>query len=370
MTLRTLAALAAAGCGLLAQDKSNGGVDPEAHLYEIPWPAGRTYPVLAGNGEGGTHQGEFLHSWDFSIPVGDVVCAARGGVVMSVRDSGADGRGLGITIDHGDGTLALYGHLMRGGILVKRGERVLTGEPIAKIGPEAGGASPHLHFHVTTSERIRSHMGAPVASNFKGPDGKAWRPKRGEAPTSKNAAPANLSEHRKLRRTHPILQVAVGLKAHDLAMAAYRRVSGIDRSLGDKDPNIAEALEPYGDLSKPPEVDGEALKAIDSALQSKAYGRAFLIASLAAQECRTSKLSKEFKTRLDEAQSKAPDADKERAKKELKAVRELVAGLEAELEDAFDRARKAYERAVKAAPDGPLKSLADKLRSGVTADAF
>jgi murein DD-endopeptidase MepM/ murein hydrolase activator NlpD len=94
-------------------------------------------------------------AYDFAMPVGSNVCAARGGTVVNV-DVEHDGNGLDaennfLEIDHGDGTFAWYLHLRQGGNYVAPGRHVRQGEPIAASGNVGRSMLPHLHFQVTNA---------------------------------------------------------------------------------------------------------------------------------------------------------------------------------------------------------------------------
>jgi hypothetical protein len=337
------------------------GADPAAHLYDFPWPAGKTYPVLAGNGEGSTHQGDFHYSWDFLIPAGDVIVAAREGVVESVWDDAKAKRGLGVMINHGDGTHALYGHLLRGsgGILVKKGERVWKGEPIAKIGPEAGGAPPHLHFHVTTDERLRTMMSAPVAVNFKGEGAKAWRPRRGDRCTSETVEPAHLADLRKIRRVKPLLDAAVALRAYDFALEAKRAVPASSAPRSDA---AAELLKSLGDLDRIDALDEDLLKEIDRLAGARAYERALF----ATAECGRSKLKEEFAQREQALRENVSAEEQQAAKARLAARRLLLRGLRDDLKGSWDAARSSYAKAAQQKDDDGVARLAGQLHDAIT----
>lgn len=340
---------------------TGSGSDPAAHLYDFPWPAGKTYPVLAGNGEGSTHQGNFYHSWDFSIPAGDVIVAARGGIVESVWDDATEKRGLGIMIDHGDGTHALYGHLLRGpgGILVKKGERVLQGEPIAKIGPEAGGATPHLHFHVTTDERLRTMMSAPVAINFKGPDGKAWKPRRGDRCLSDNPEPAQWAEIRRIRRAKPLLEVALAMRAFDFAQEIKRSVSAPSAARNEA---VAEVLKTLGDWDRIESMDAELLQEIDRQSMAGAYPMALF----AAAECGRSKFSDEFARRERDLGEKVSPEEQKAAKSRLAARRLLLRAMRDDLKGSWDSARPNYAKAAQQKDDEDVARTARRLYDAIT----
>ncbi|MEE9550697.1 MAG: peptidoglycan DD-metalloendopeptidase family protein [Candidatus Binatia bacterium] len=75
---------------------------------------------------------------------GDEVTAAAGGTVIQAGRQGKYGRV--VLIDHGNGLTTLYAHLSRP--LVRAGDRVERGEPIAKVGRSGNATGPHLHFEV------------------------------------------------------------------------------------------------------------------------------------------------------------------------------------------------------------------------------
>lgn len=53
-----------------------------------------------------------------------------------------------IVQDLGDGVWAMYGHLQKGSLLVKDGERVKAGQVIAKLGNTGNSNAAHLHFQL------------------------------------------------------------------------------------------------------------------------------------------------------------------------------------------------------------------------------
>ena len=125
--------------------------------YAMPFGPGR-YVVTQGP------RGSFSHfagsgsenAVDWDVPEGTVVCAAREGRVVGVRDdstvSGTDPKfkplGNYVIIKHPDGTFADYHHLKSGGAKVKIGDDVKVGEPIGLSGNTGFSSKPHLHFMV------------------------------------------------------------------------------------------------------------------------------------------------------------------------------------------------------------------------------
>jgi murein DD-endopeptidase MepM/ murein hydrolase activator NlpD len=90
------------------------------------------------------------------MPVGSIICAARGGTVigLDVTHAGQGWKALNnyTALDHGDGTIGYYLHLKKDGSLIALGERVRRGQRIAASGNVGRSLLPHLHFHVTGAE--------------------------------------------------------------------------------------------------------------------------------------------------------------------------------------------------------------------------
>lgn len=55
-----------------------------------------------------------------------------------------------IEVDHGNGLVTGYGHIVNGGILVSQGQAVKAGQQIAKVGSTGGSTGCHLHYMVRT----------------------------------------------------------------------------------------------------------------------------------------------------------------------------------------------------------------------------
>jgi murein DD-endopeptidase MepM/ murein hydrolase activator NlpD len=127
-------------------------------LYVLPYPPGESYTLTQGNCGSASHGGRFSYAFDFEMPIGTPVIAARDGIVHAVRDDRPDGSGRGgdenfVILDHGDGQFSRYIHLTRGGARVARGDRVTLGDTIALSGHSGRSAFPHLHFDVSTGCR-------------------------------------------------------------------------------------------------------------------------------------------------------------------------------------------------------------------------
>lgn len=81
---------------------------------------------------------------DIAVPVGSVVRAAGGGVVLQAGTH--EEYGNFVLLEHPDGYQSMYGHLSR--ILAVQGTRVRAGEVIARSGNTGRSSAPHLHFEI------------------------------------------------------------------------------------------------------------------------------------------------------------------------------------------------------------------------------
>ncbi|MCM8558498.1 M23 family metallopeptidase [Sphingomicrobium sediminis] len=87
---------------------------------------------------------------DLAGPVGTpILSTADGRVVRAGWNSG--GYGNLIEIDHGNGITTRYAHLSK--VQVKRGDRVLRGEQIGKMGSTGRSTGSHLHYEVRIDGR-------------------------------------------------------------------------------------------------------------------------------------------------------------------------------------------------------------------------
>ena len=153
-------------------DRANFG-EPENSDYILPYPVGAAYPVYQSYcWPTGGHRNQL--AYDFTIPVGDTVVAARGGIVREVREYSPDnGQGYGehnyVFIQHEDGTLAFYAHLMQNSVIVDPGDTVETGQYFAFSGNSGNSREPHLHFGVY--EDYPPVEGIDVPVNFRNAEG-------------------------------------------------------------------------------------------------------------------------------------------------------------------------------------------------------
>jgi murein DD-endopeptidase MepM/ murein hydrolase activator NlpD len=149
---------------------SNCACHQDAYVYHLPYRPGARYLVTQGYNGSFSHRGANQYAIDWKMPEGTLVCAAREGLVVKVRQDSNRGGGSVkfdkynnfVLIRHDDGTLAHYCHLQQDGVLVKPGDRVQVGEPIAHSGNTGFSSGPHLHFCVFKAKSGRERESIPV----------------------------------------------------------------------------------------------------------------------------------------------------------------------------------------------------------------
>ncbi|HEX6997414.1 MAG TPA: M23 family metallopeptidase [Gammaproteobacteria bacterium] len=159
--------------------------------YRLPYALASAFHVSQAFPSIITHVSpESRHAFDFEMPVGTAVHAAREGVVIEVAsdyfDAGLDPATDGpraniVRILHDDGTMALYAHLNWNSIRVVPGQRVERGESIADSGNTGFSTGPHLHFVVQRNADGRMES---VPVEFAGPGGAPVEVHTGDRPVA------------------------------------------------------------------------------------------------------------------------------------------------------------------------------------------
>ena len=158
--LATVCVLALAACGGSSSGDTTGTGPNQSvcggfgqwdqSAFVLPYTVEETYRVNQANCSGFGHSDFWDYGYDFDMPIGTVITAARGGEVVHAQDGAVDGDRAQtnlITIEHADGTVALYSHLTLNGVHVTIGQQVLAGDPIGLSGDTGNtGGLPHLHF--------------------------------------------------------------------------------------------------------------------------------------------------------------------------------------------------------------------------------
>jgi murein DD-endopeptidase MepM/ murein hydrolase activator NlpD len=81
---------------------------------------------------------------DFGARYGTAIRAVADGRVISAGYGG--GYGNRVILDHGGGTMTLYGHCSR--LTVQVGQTVRQGQLLGAVGASGLATGPHLHFEV------------------------------------------------------------------------------------------------------------------------------------------------------------------------------------------------------------------------------
>jgi murein DD-endopeptidase MepM/ murein hydrolase activator NlpD len=135
---------------------SKGAVHDDSYVYALPYSAGKSYRVSQGYDGKFSHKGTERFAIDWEMPEGTPVLAARGGLVIDVKDDSSEGgpdrkflpNANYILIQHADGTLGKYAHLLKGAARVRPGQYVEPGALIGLSGNTGFSSGPHLHFIV------------------------------------------------------------------------------------------------------------------------------------------------------------------------------------------------------------------------------
>ncbi len=212
-------------------------------LYKLPFPAGKSYRVSQGNNEQTSHHGTAAFAFDFAIPEGDVLVAARAGTVARVQegysacgDSSLANKGNYVLVEHYDDDSAdLYLHIVRNspsefgiapGVSVRQGQKIARA---GKVGWTFCGS--HLHFQRQKRGRSWWQQSLPVAFD----DVPGGVPQHGEMVTSQNAlseepepVPATLEEALQAATCQ-----AAGIAYHPTEpFAQYARIHRLGAALG------------------------------------------------------------------------------------------------------------------------------------------
>jgi lipoprotein NlpD len=105
-------------------------------------------------GRYGVRAGRRHDGIDIAAPEGTVVGAAAAGTVIFAGEQ--SGYGSIVIVKHDGGLVTLYAHASR--VLVREGERVKRGDPVAKVGQTGRTTGPHLHFEVRDGTRPRNPL--------------------------------------------------------------------------------------------------------------------------------------------------------------------------------------------------------------------
>ncbi|MGY1749514.1 M23 family metallopeptidase [Modestobacter sp. SYSU DS0511] len=88
--------------------------------------------------------------------------------------------GNAVVVRADDGAYAALVHLRKGSVLVRPGERVVTGQQLAECGNSGNSSEPHLHVQLCDSPCLAAAAGLPMAFRAGAPDGADGLPGDGE----------------------------------------------------------------------------------------------------------------------------------------------------------------------------------------------
>ncbi|MFZ5468883.1 MAG: M23 family metallopeptidase [Myxococcota bacterium] len=129
---------------------TDGGEAPE---LEVPFGCGRTFPVSQAH-QTGSHQHKDAFAWDFRMPEGEPIVAARDGVVRLARGDSSVGacdvrlaaEANFVVVAHEGGLETQYLHFSK--VVVKPGDAVKAGDLLGYSGRTGWACGAHLHFKV------------------------------------------------------------------------------------------------------------------------------------------------------------------------------------------------------------------------------
>ncbi|MBK7824054.1 M23 family metallopeptidase [Nannocystis sp.] len=142
--------------------------------YRLPYACDTAQTCSQGN-FGSSHQGSQAYAWDFAMPKGTPVHAARAGKVAYLELRSPPGspcydppglleqchnKANFIGVRHADGTVGLYMHLRE--MKVKLGASVTQGQLIGLSGNTGYTSGPHLHFQLQNDCGIWFCSSVPV----------------------------------------------------------------------------------------------------------------------------------------------------------------------------------------------------------------
>lgn len=149
------------------EEHTGGGMD-----LEIPFACGSRVVVSQAHGTF-SHVGTDRWAWDFRVPEGMPVMAARDGVVRMTRSDSVRGgcdRSFGpdanyVILQHENGLETQYLHFSK--VFVQVGQAVKAGTVIGEVGRTGFSCGSHLHFQLQQS-REGAWANQSVPARFKG----------------------------------------------------------------------------------------------------------------------------------------------------------------------------------------------------------
>jgi murein DD-endopeptidase MepM/ murein hydrolase activator NlpD len=179
--------------------------DDPVGAYRYPWKGGDTRTVGQGNNNPppASHNGSQAWAFDFGLPAGTEIRAARAGTVEWLQENqtatynpnlptsptntpfpagSLQNWGNAVRLRHAGGFTSWYFHIQTNGVLVNVNDEVTQGQAIARSGNTGRTTGPHLHFQVQADS---IDWGQSVAHTF---GENCEQPATGASVTSDNAS--------------------------------------------------------------------------------------------------------------------------------------------------------------------------------------
>lgn len=155
----------------------------DSYLYLFPYAHGTKHRITQGYNGAFSHFDDNRYAIDFDLDEGMAIHAARGGLVVRVKEDSQVGGpaprfapfGNVVMIAHDDGSFGNYVHLQYQGAVVEVGDVVTAGQLIGYSGATGLASGPHLHFDIRLPQFNGTMQSIPFS--FRGPEGEAIDPR-------------------------------------------------------------------------------------------------------------------------------------------------------------------------------------------------
>ncbi len=128
--------------------------------YDGKWLTPVVGGILSSDEQDHLNRGS-VYAWDVSVPLGTLVYPMAAGQVSYAGCNNAGGYGCWVLIDHKDGYLSLYAHLIdeAGRVRVQTGDQVTAWTPLGRVGwTGMTSFGPHVHWEIHHVEQGRQRL--------------------------------------------------------------------------------------------------------------------------------------------------------------------------------------------------------------------
>lgn len=177
LAVAAVALVTAVGGGLFTTTNCGGAryPEPSESPYMLPFEVGYESFLSQSNCDG-FHDELDWFGYDFDMPIGTPVHAARAGVVTWLQEEYEDGdhdfdHSNTVEVTHADGSFAQYLHLTRAGALPEVGDSVAQGQVIG-ISGYTGFTGPREHLHFVVFEFLNASSRKSLPVTFRNVEGR------------------------------------------------------------------------------------------------------------------------------------------------------------------------------------------------------